>query len=616
MVFCKKCGTEIGNGVKYCPKCGTMASADSVVDMSSSVSETKIDAQVLPPEPVVTTIASISTSNKKTNRRTILVVISVVAVIAIVAVLFLMPTKYEIDLSTNGSGMVYGSGSYESGDMITIRAAGTNGMEFYKWSDGNTSASRTISVDGDKSLVAYFAYFYDISVKSNYSDGGSISGGGHIKQGDSVTIRAEPSYGYYFSHWMKDGSRVSSNPSYTFTANSDATYVAVFELRSFTIQAYSSNSGWGECSGGGTYLYKSSVTLYANSYSGYEFLGWYDGSSYLGNLRTYTFNVESDVTFTAKFGIIHDASFSFEASASLAPVTLSINSKYTVEYSNRYVTFMDAMTGSTLLTYNGSSNSSLSTSISSGTAVKVVQKITYTDGYTASYTDTYVVNENVTHKYSWKYNVDKWYSFFTDFFSLNNSSDSFTWDLSFKWYYKYYSDPIPRNINGAADRIDDFVTSDDSWIKSLAKYLNNQSSSMSDIERVNYVLKFVQSFEYQYDKDGKNVQDYWKYPAEILWEQKGDCEDHAILFATLMEAMGYDAVLYYVYCYDSSGNFTAAHLATGVAVSGASGTSTTFQGKTYYYCEATSDAGSRIHNWANVGYIPTGYVIQRTYQVS
>ena len=138
---------------------------------------------------------------------------------------------------------------------------------------------------------------------------------------------------------------------------------------------------------------------------------------------------------------------------------------------------------------------------------------------------------------------------------------------------------------------------------------------MSDIQRVNYVLKFVQSFSYEYDDDGKGIDDYWKYPAEMLWEQKGDCEDHAILFATLMEAMGYDAVLYYVYCYDSSGNFTGAHMAVGVSVSGASGTYTTYDGKNYFYCEATADAGTGIENWANVGYMNNKYVIQRTFQV-
>ncbi len=456
---------------------------------------------------------------------------------------------------------------------------------------------------------------YVVAVEPSHLERGTVTGGGYIKEGDYVTIKAEASYGYSFSHWTRDGTKVSSNPVYTFAVNADATYVADFEPRLFSIDIFSNDSGWGSCSDGGTYLYKSYVTLTASADTGYEFLGWYSGSSYLGNSSTYKLCVEEDAIYVARFGIVHDAAFSFDASASLAPVTLSIHPKYTVEYSSRSVTFSDAMTGSTLYTYEGSSNSPISVDISSGTAVKVVQTILYTDGVSATYTDTYVVDERITHRYSWKYSTSTW-SPFNDPSSRNNASGAFNWDLSFKWYYNYYSDSIPRDINGAKSRVDDFVTSDDAWIQTLARYLAEHSSSMSDVGRVNYVLKFVQSFGYEYDEDGKGVSDYWKYPAEMLWEQKGDCEDHAILFAALMEAMGYDSILYYVYCYDTSGNYTAAHLAAGVAVSGASGTSTTFQGVTYYYCETTASSGSEDRNWANVGYIPEGYVIQKTYQVS
>ena len=148
----------------------------------------------------------------------------------------------------------------------------------------------------------------------------------------------------------------------------------------------------------------------------------------------------------------------------------------------------------------------------------------------------------------------------------------------------------------------------------MAKALTEYTSNMSDIERVNCVLKFVQSIEYQYDDDGTGQNDYFKYPAETLWDQKGDCEDHAILFASLIEAMGYDVVLHYVYCY-KNGVFYAAHMAAGVNVSGASGSYVTLNGSNYYYCEATASAGTDTNSWANVGYIPSGYQIIRTYDV-
>ena len=39
------------------------------------------------------------------------------------------------------------------------------------------------------------------------------------------------------------------------------------------------------------------------------------------------------------------------------------------------------------------------------------------------------------------------------------------------------------------------------------------------------------------------VNEYPKYPIEMLWEHAGDCEDAASLYVSLMESIGYDALL-------------------------------------------------------------------------
>lgn len=542
MVFCKKCGTEIREGIKFCPKCGTRTSLESDVQAASSVPAQNIEPQRKARKLPLSIQAPVAIVKDRKNYGKIAIGVAVIAIIVIASVFLFMPTKNNVEITVDGSGSVYGSGSYDPGDL--------------------------------------------------------------------VTISAEPSYGYSFSHWMKDGSKVSSNRTYTFTADSGAKFVAVFEPLAFAIQTDSNLPG-GTYSSGGTYPYDSNVVLTASAYEGYEFLGWYKGSTPVSTSSKCNIKVESDATYIAKFGIIHDASFIFDASASTAPATLSIDPKYKVEYASRSVTFTDAITGATLHKFNGVSDSTVSFNIKKPTAVKVEQKITYTDGQIATYSDVYVVDGNVTHRYTWYFYKGSGNP------STNNASEAFTWDLSFKWYYKYLTDPIPRDMNeGARERIDDFVTSDDSWIVTLAKYLKERSSGMSDIQRVNCVLKFVQSFDYQFDDVGRKVEDYWKYPAEMLWDQKGDCEDHAILFASLMEAMGYDAVLFYVYCYDTRGNFTDAHMAAGISVAGASGTYYMYDDKAYYYCEATADSGSSYSNWANVGYIPEGYEVQQIFQVS
>ena len=73
----------------------------------------------------------------------------------------------------------------------------------------------------------------------------------------------------------------------------------------------------------------------------------------------------------------------------------------------------------------------------------------------------------------------------------------------------------------------------------------------------------------------------------MLWDGQGDCEDSSALFASLMEALGYDAVLL-LFFGDSDG-----HAAIGISVSGASGTSYSYGGVEYYYAE-TTDTGTSI----------------------
>lgn len=53
-------------------------------------------------------------------------------------------------------GSVTGGGSYAQGSTATITATPASGYEFSSWSDGNTSASRTITVTGNLSLTATF----------------------------------------------------------------------------------------------------------------------------------------------------------------------------------------------------------------------------------------------------------------------------------------------------------------------------------------------------------------------------------------------------------------------------------------------------------------------------
>ena len=53
-------------------------------------------------------------------------------------------------------GSAYGSGWYREGSKVQIRAEVKAGYKFTRWSDGSTEAIRTITVNEDIELIAYF----------------------------------------------------------------------------------------------------------------------------------------------------------------------------------------------------------------------------------------------------------------------------------------------------------------------------------------------------------------------------------------------------------------------------------------------------------------------------
>lgn len=66
--------------------------------------------------------------------------------------------QYTISVSSADSnqGTVSGGGTYSEGSRVNISATPKAGYQFDKWNDGNTSATRTVSVSKNESFVAQF----------------------------------------------------------------------------------------------------------------------------------------------------------------------------------------------------------------------------------------------------------------------------------------------------------------------------------------------------------------------------------------------------------------------------------------------------------------------------
>lgn len=178
-----------------------------------------------------------------------------------------------LTLTSNNTswGSVTGAGSYPIGSNVTINAIPSTNYRFVSWSDGNTSATRNITLTTDSSLIATFAIKnFTVTALSNNEQYGTVSGSGVYDYLSQATLVATPKNNYYFVNWS-DG---DTSTTKTITVTSDTTLVATFAIKTFTVTATSNNDQYGTVSGSGVYEYLSNATLVATPFQNYEFIKW------------------------------------------------------------------------------------------------------------------------------------------------------------------------------------------------------------------------------------------------------------------------------------------------------------------------------------------------------
>ena len=191
-------------------------------------------------------------------------------------------TSYAITATASpaNGGTVTGAGSYTSGSTATLKAMANTGYTFTNWTkDGSvvsTNATYSFTVSEDASYVANFTALpqYSITVSANPSEGGTVTGAGGYYEGTSVTLTATANHGYVFVDWTKNGTQVSTNPTFTFTVTAAGNYVANFETASSHSVTVVQTEG-GTISADISTAYPGDIiTLMAMANSGYFFSGW------------------------------------------------------------------------------------------------------------------------------------------------------------------------------------------------------------------------------------------------------------------------------------------------------------------------------------------------------
>ena len=103
-----------------------------------------------------------------------------------------------------------------------------------------------------------------------------------------------------------------------------------------------------------------------------------------------------------------------------------------------------------------------------------------------------------------------------------------------------------------------------------------QNRSWNRQDHVDFVLSFVQSLPYTLDDVTTGYDEFRRYAVETLIEGGGDCEDTTILVAAILRGLGEKTALI----------LTPGHIAIGVS-GDFTGSSLTYNGVKYFYCETT-----------------------------
>lgn len=188
------------------------------------------------------------------------------------------PKTYTITASgTNGT--VTGGGTYNYNSTTTLTATPNEGYKFVKWSDGNTSNPRTVTVTANATYTAVFEKkTYTVTASGGY--GGSVSPTSQtVQHGATVTVTATAGVGYKLSHWLVNGlDEGYTDITLTLTIVENVTLDAVFVPYSHTVnfknadgsvvltKTINSNAELGDAFGA-----RELPTL---SRSGYTFVGW------------------------------------------------------------------------------------------------------------------------------------------------------------------------------------------------------------------------------------------------------------------------------------------------------------------------------------------------------
>ena len=172
--------------------------------------------------------------------------------------------NYTVTINTVEGGTLtvkdYDNNAVASGDskihltVLKFSATPTSGyvLDAVEISDGtNTTtiaaadlATKTYTLTSAVTITPVWRATTSTVTVTATATNGTVTGGGVVEEGTSVTLTATADAGYQFKNWTVAGTEVSTANPYIFTANEDVTVTANFEETPKVTVYFVNNSGW------------------------------------------------------------------------------------------------------------------------------------------------------------------------------------------------------------------------------------------------------------------------------------------------------------------------------------------------------------------------------------
>jgi len=233
--------------------------------------------------------------------RTVFVLVSILALVS--AIFLSCAPKYTLSVSGNpaaGGTVAPASSTYGNNVVVDEVATPASGYRFDHWegSASGTSLTAHVTMDSNKTAVAYFTKTYTLSISCTPTSGGNVSpSSGTHDENSVVNVTATPASGYRFDHW--EGSVSGASATISITMDGDKTLTAYLTKLYTLATSCTPTSGGSVSPASGTYDEGDNATLIATPAQYYEFNGW--GGDASGTSDHVTITMDSNKTVVASF---------------------------------------------------------------------------------------------------------------------------------------------------------------------------------------------------------------------------------------------------------------------------------------------------------------------------